>query len=192
MTSKKTVYYMRHFEALHNIQPYNFSIHDAELSPLGQTQATTAIEIIKNIPSIDLIVCSPLTRALQTYLLVFDNQRNLPLVIHPDLQEVCTEPCDTGSSLNDLKVKFPSLCDELNTFEQTFGDTEWLDKGNPENIYSPNQIEERAKRFLQWLMNRSEQHIFVISHHFMLEKLLQGDSNQKLNLKNGEIRTIEY
>jgi broad specificity phosphatase PhoE len=192
MSTKKIVYYMRHFEALHNIQPYNYSIRDPELSPLGQTQALTAIESVKNISSIDLIVCSPLIRTLQTYLLVFNNRRNLPLVIHPDLQEVCTEPCDIGSPVDDLKIKFPILLDELNTFGQAFGDKEWLDKINPENIYSPKQIQERAKRFHNWLVNRSEKHIFVISHNIMLQQLLQDTSTQKISFKNGEIKKIEH
>jgi broad specificity phosphatase PhoE len=184
---------MRHFEALHNLLPHNYSIRDPGLSPLGQTQATDAIEIIKNIPSIDLIVCSPLTRTLQTHLLVFDNQQNIPLIIHPYLQEVCSEPCDIGSPLNDLKEKFPSLENELNTFEETFGDSEWLDKTNPENIYSPKQIKERAKHFLHWLMNRSEQHIFVISHNLMLGQILRDEkNNQPIDLKNGEIKIMEY
>ncbi|CAF1129782.1 unnamed protein product [Adineta steineri] len=192
MTTKKIVYYMRHFEALHNIEPYNFKLPDPELSPVGQTQSNAAIEIIKKIPSIDLIVCSPLTRTLQTYLLVFNDRRTVPLIIHPDLQEVCTEPCDMGSPLNDLKTKFPNLSNEFNTFEQTFGDIEWLNKIHPDNIYSPQQIEQRSKRFLDWLMNRSEKHIFVISHNLMLQKLLQNDNKQKIEFKNGEIKTIEY
>ncbi len=188
MPTKKIVYYMRHFEALHNISPHNYNLPDPELSPLGQTQANDTSEIIKNIPSIDLIVCSPLIRALQTYLLVFNNQQNISLIIHPDLQEVCTEPCDIGSPLNDLKLKFPSLLNELNTFKETFGDSEWLNKINPDNIYSPKQIKQRTKRFLHWLMNRSEQHIFVISHNLMLQQLI----HDKINLKNGEIKAIEY
>jgi broad specificity phosphatase PhoE len=183
---------MRHFEALHNILPYNYNIPDPELSPLGQTQANTTIDMIRNIPSIDLIVCSPLIRALQTYLLVFNNQSHLPLIIHPDLQEVCTEPCDIGSPIDDLKRKFPNLLNELNRFEETFGDNEWLDKINPDNIYSPKQIKERTKRFLHWLINRSEEHIFVISHNLMLQQLLQDKNNQKITLKNGEIKIIEY
>jgi len=193
MPTKKIVYYMRHFEALHNILPYDYSIHDPELSPLGQNQANDAIENIKNIPSIDLIVCSPLIRTLQTYLLVFNHRQNIPLIIHPDLQEVSNEPCDIGSPLNDLKIKFPSLSNELDIFEETFGDTKWLDKVNPENIYSPKQIKERTKRFLNWLMNRSEEHIFVISHNLMLQQLLQhNNNNQKIDIKNGEIKAIEY
>jgi len=193
MSTKKIVYYMRHFEALHNIPPYNYNIPDPELSPIGQTQANAAIEIIRNIPSIDLIVCSPLIRALQTCLLVFNNRQNLPLIIHPDLQEVCTEPCDIGSPINDLKIKFPTLLNELNTFVETFGDSEWLDKINPENIYSPKQIKERAERFLHWIMNRSEENIFIISHNLMLQQLLQDTNNsQKIDFRNGEIKVIEY
>ncbi|CAF2958972.1 unnamed protein product [Rotaria sp. Silwood2] len=184
---------MRHFEALHNVPPYNYNIPDPELSPHGRTQAAATIETIKNsIPTIDLIVCSPLTRALQTYLLVFNTQNHTPLIIHPDLQEVCTEPCDIGRSINQLMIKFPSLFDQLKTMEQTFGNIEWLDKTNPESTYSPKQIKQRAKRFLQWLINRSEQHIFIISHNLMLKELIQGDNQQRFNLHNGEIRTIEY
>ncbi len=190
MSTKKIVYYMRHFEALHNISPYNYSLHDPELSPLGQMQAKPAIEMIENIPSIDLIVCSPLTRTLQTYLLTFHNRKNLPLIIHPDLQEICSEPCDIGSSLFDLHKKFPGLSNELKTFEETFGDHEWLDKNNPESIYSPKQIKQRAKRFHQWLMNRSEEHIFIISHNLMLNELLTD--SQKIGLQNGEMKIIEY
>lgn len=184
---------MRHCEALHNIIPYNYSLRDPELSPLGQTQANNAIKIIENISSIDLIVCSPLTRTLQTYLLVFHNQPDIPLIIHPDLQEVCTEPCDTGSPIIDLKNKFPNLSNQLTIFGETFGDSEWLDKNNPENIYSPKKITERAKRFHQWLMNRSEENIFVISHNLMLRQLLQdNNTTEKLELKNGEIKIMEY
>ncbi|UJR08427.1 hypothetical protein I4U23_012697 [Adineta vaga] len=192
MSTQKVVYYMRHFEALHNIPPHNFSIHDPELSSLGQNQATNAIQNIQTISSIDLVVCSPLIRTLQTYLLVFNNQRNIPLIIHPDLQEVCNEPCDIGSPLNDLKTKFPTLLNEFDVFEDTFGGNEWLEKNDLESIYSPKQIQQRTKRFLQWLMNRSEKHIFIISHNLMLQELLPKEKNRKINLKNGEIKTIEY
>ena len=155
-----------------------------------QTQANDAIEIVKMIPNIDLIVCSPLRRALQTYLLVFKNQHSSPLIIHPDLQEVCSESSDIGSSVDILKTKLPSLLNELNTFEQTFGDVEWRDKINSESIYSPKRIEERVLRFHHWLKNRSEQHIFIISHALMLRTLFHNEV--KTALQNGEIRAIEY
>ena len=190
MTSKKTVYIMRHFQAFHNIPPFDCSIHDPELTVHSQNQATDAIETVKKIPNIDLIACSPLIRTLQTYLLVFNNRQSSLLIIHPDLQEVCSELCDVGSSVDILRTKLPSLLNELNTFEQTFGDVQWRDKINPESIYSPQRIEERAQRFHHWLKNRSEQHIFIISHDLMLRTLFHNEV--KTTLKNGEIRAIEY
>jgi hypothetical protein len=34
--------------------------------------------------------------------------------------------------------------------------------------------------------------IFVIYHNLMLQQLLQDNNNQKINLKNGESKAIEY
>ena len=193
MSAKKTVYYLRHFEALHNVPPYDYSLRDPELSPFGQSQAASTWEIIEKIPSIDLIVCSPLTRTLQTYLLLFHQRTHIPLIIHPDLQEVCSEICDVGSPLNILREKFPSLSKSLTTFEETFGANDWLEKQNPESLYSPKQVKTRAKRFHQWLINRPETTILVISHNLMLAELLSDPTRkEKLALKNGELKTMEY
>ena len=183
MNSRKKLYFMRHFEALHNIQPYNFNIPDPDLSPHGRTQAQETIEHVKSIPQIDLIVCSPLTRTIQSYLLVFADRLDIPLIIHPYLQEKCTEPCDTGSSIQDLKQKFPNLIEQLSTFDEH----EWLDKLNPESIYSPERIIERCQRFLDWIRTRSEENIFVISHNLLLKQLC----NQKSDFKNGEIKLFD-
>lgn len=192
MSTRKLVYYMRHFEALHNLPPPNYRIPDPELTPQAQQQALTAIEVVKQIPAIDLIVCSPLIRTLQTYLLVFNNQNRCPLIIHPDLQEIFCEPSDIGSSVEELRKRFPSLINELNTFTQTFGENEWLEKTNPENIYSPERLEERKKRLLNWILNRPEKNIFIISHNVMLKAFLYNDRDHKYDFQNGEIRQIQY
>lgn len=186
MSSKKTVYYIRHFEALHNIPPHDYTLRDPELSSFGRTQVKSTFELIEKIPSIDLIVCSPLTRTLQTYLLLFHHQLSIPFIIHPDLQEVCSDVCDVGSPLEILRERFPNLIDALNIFEQTFGPNDWLEKSKPNSLYSPQQVKTRAQRFHQWLMNRPEKNIIVISHNLMLGELLDA------SFKNGEIKTIEY
>ncbi|CAF1415490.1 unnamed protein product [Rotaria sp. Silwood1] len=108
---------------------------------------------------------------------------------HPDLQEVCSERCDTGRPIVDLKRTFPLLIKEFNTFEQTFGDIQWRDKLNSESFYLPNRIEERAKAILQWLINRSERNIVVISYNLMLKAIFQLH-NQLINMKNGEIKMM--
>lgn len=189
----KTIYYIRHFEALHNVRPYNYQLADPVLSPLGQSQAVETIEALKDIASIDLIVCSPLTRTLQTYLLLTDDEqrRQIPLIIHPDLQEKCSEPCDNGRPIVELKRDFPSLINPLTVFEETFGDEEWRDKVNPSSRYSPTRVEERARAMLRWLLDRPEEHLLVISHNLMLKVLFQLHG-ETVELRNGELKKIEY
>ncbi len=42
-------------------------------------------------------------------------------------------------------------------------------------------------------MNRSEENIFIISHNLMLRQLLQdNNTTEKLEIKNGEIKIMEY
>ena len=189
----KTISYIRHFEALHNLPPSNYQLLDPALSPHGQSQAAGTIEALKTIPKIDLIVCSPLTRTLQTYLLLSDadDRRDIPLILHPDLQEKCSEPCDVGRPVAELKREFPSLVKELNVFEETFGDEEWRDKLTPSSRYSPSRIAERAKSILRWLLDRPEEHLLVISHNLMLKALFELHG-QSVDLRNGQMKTMEY
>jgi broad specificity phosphatase PhoE len=190
----KTIYYIRHFEALHNVLPYNYALVDPVLSPLGQSQAAGTIEALKDIPSIDLIVCSPLTRTLQTYLLLTnadEDRRRIPLIIHPDLQEKCSEPCDTGRPIVELKRDFPSLIEQLNVFETTFGDDDWRDKLNPASRYSPSRVDERARTMLRWLLDRPEEHLVVVSHNLMLKTIFQLHG-KAVELRNGEVKKMEY
>ena len=194
---KKTVYYLRHFEALHNIRPYNYELVDPRLSPLGESQAAKTNELLLTFPPIDLIVCSPLSRTLQTYLLTIDHLVRsskfaaIPLIIHPDLQEVCSVPCDVGRSVQDLKRDFPSLNEPLETFRQTFGDDEWREKNQRESFYHPDRIDERARRIRQWLIDRPEERILVISHNLMIQALFRLDGEQA-DMSNGEIRIKDY
>lgn len=185
----KTIYYLRHFQALHNIPPYNYQHLDPRLSPTGERQAKKTIEILSNLLPIDLIVCSPLSRTLETYLLL--QLTSSPLIIHPDLQEVCREPCDVGRPIDELKRDFPSLNEQLETFRQTFGDEHWREKTRLDSFYHPDRIEERARRIRQWLIDRPEQRILVISHNLMIKSLFKLD-NEHVDVKNGEIQIKTY
>ena len=55
---------------------------------------------------------------------------------------------------------------------------------------------ERAVRFAEWLMNRPERHIAVVSHghflrHFMTELQPKREESQILRLKNAEMQEME-
>ena len=194
---KKTVYYLRHFEALHNIRPYNYQLVDPRLSPLGESQAAKTNEMLLTFPPVDLIVCSPLSRTLQTYLLTIDHLvrsakfAEIPLIIHPDLQEVCSVPCDVGRPVEELKRDFPSLNEPLDAFRQAFGDEQWREKHQRESFYHPDRIDERARKIRQWLIDRPEERILVISHNLMIQALFRLDG-EEADMSNGEIRIKEY
>ena len=196
--STKSIYFIRHFEAMHNIEPWNHQLHDPELSPVGQLQAPSTIERVEQIEQIDLVVCSPMTRTLQTYLNIFRGNdtihhrlSKIPLIIHPDAQEILEKPCDTGRPIVELREKFPILINELNKFETMFAGFEWLNKSDPSNLYHPQRIHERILRLLRWLVERPEKSIVVISHGLLIKEIFRRQG-QDVHLSNGAVYKAEY
>ena len=74
----KSIYLIRHGQSEANValdlDNPNF-YYDAELTSLGKKQAQNAQKKLENI-DFDLMLCSPLTRALQTFSLIFPNGNN--------------------------------------------------------------------------------------------------------------------
>lgn len=58
-------------------------------------------------PPVDLVVSSPLRRAIYTGLEGFSDveRQGRRLMALPDLQEISSLPCDVGSSVRDLRVE---------------------------------------------------------------------------------------
>ena len=71
----KEIYLIRHGQSEANValdlDNPNF-YYDAKLTSLGKKQAQNAQKKLKNI-HFDLLLCSPLTRALQTFRIIFPN-----------------------------------------------------------------------------------------------------------------------
>jgi len=106
---KKTIHCIRHAESEHNIPPWNVKLKDPYLTTSGRSQAECLGEQFPFLHSIDLIVCSPMKRALQTTLLTLqDLLRNTKqqIIALPELQELSSKPCDTGSSLAEILTEF--------------------------------------------------------------------------------------
>jgi broad specificity phosphatase PhoE len=123
MASSK-IYIVRHAESEHNVSK-DFSQLDPPLTALGFEQARQLSQTIPDASkNVAIIFCSPLRRAIQTTLAGFSDildKRYFPndsgqeahggatLLVEADLQERSDLPCDTGSSLEDLKKAFPHL-----------------------------------------------------------------------------------
>ncbi|CAF1232108.1 unnamed protein product [Didymodactylos carnosus] len=168
--SEKTIFYLRHCQAEHNVNN-EYNIQDPRLTQIG-------IEHAKKIilpPNLELVVCSPFVRTLQTYQILFPG-KEIPLIIEPDLQEVSMCECDIGSSVETLVEQFPDLAREL----QRDLKHDWNEKTKDQ--CTKEAIQKRAEKIRYLLHKRSERKILVISHNCFLHGLV-GE-----HFENGEIK----
>lgn len=90
-----------YIQGLHNLTAANHVIHDPLLTDLGNEQCRQLREKFPYHSGVELVVSSPLRRtiytALQSFGPIFDERKDLKLVLLPDIQETSDVPCDTGS-----------------------------------------------------------------------------------------------
>lgn len=173
MTGEKTIHFIRHAQAQHNATG-DHSIPDPRLTAEGVRQAQ---RIKDGIPAdvlahLELIVCSPMRRTIQTTLLAFHRQiewQGVPVKLSADLQEKNGHPCDTGSPQSILLSEFPQLEKEINELPVSW----YLKQGD----YASDRasLEKRAAKFTSWLLSRPEKIIVVVSHNGFLEYLVGNE-----------------
>ena len=80
------------------------ALHDAALSEKGRQQALAVVA-----PPVDVILVSPLTRAIQTAMILYPSRHN-EFVIVPGASEFLCATCDIGRPVSTLLKEFPSVC----------------------------------------------------------------------------------
>ena len=117
----KVVYFCRHGESAHNIDPVALGTPDNPLTPRGIEQASAALrsclrsivetEVAAGGGLFDAVVTSPMTRAIETCLYSTDGL--LGPGVSPRVEPLCTERgssvCDRGSARTTLEARFPAL-----------------------------------------------------------------------------------
>lgn len=91
--------------ALKRVDPMLF---DARLSPLGEEQVRAA-RARHDAIGYDVVLMSPLTRALQTGLGIFGHRADLAFEVEPLHREHVSNSCDIGRSPQELQADFPQL-----------------------------------------------------------------------------------
>ena len=169
----REVYLIRHGESEANAAEFldissDTYIFDAELTTKGKMQAKTASNKLNHI-EFDLIVSSPLSRALQTYEIIF-SKRDIELEINPLHREHVAHSCDIGKQPDELKKIFPNL---------NFGKLEkyWWNNGKKIQekkifIESIANLNLRVKKFKTFIENRNEKRIAVIGHGTFYSKII--------------------
>jgi len=157
---------IRHGESTFNaawraasVDPLHF---DAPLSPAGVLQVRKARRALEDMP-VELVVTSPLTRALQTTAGLFDGHRHSPrIVVHALMRERVENSCDVGRRPSELAVDFPSL--DLAHLDDVW----WHADGIPDTrgicIEPSASVAARALQFKSYLRGRPERCIAVVGH----------------------------
>lgn len=168
---------------------------DSPLSPLGVKQAT---RLGKSRPAfcddLELIVTSPLTRALQTFDLGvkqhLDPAACVPIIALPHASERLYLISDQGRTVNDLQqdyghVDFKTGFDEHDDenaswwYQHDPAYSEWRPTGRGQRYACPGEpdhaFEERMMRLYNWLKERPESKIAVVCHWGVIDWFLDMD-----------------
>jgi len=185
----KTIYFLRHGQSVYNasmqkhgVDPMHF---DAPITELGKQQAAQAIHKIRRIPhELDLIAVSPLTRAIQTMLIAFQERiPKTPISVRPESRELVSGSDDLGRTPEELKQEFPLLDfthlkkvwwyhgksdpdheeDDPNLSRMRFQEKYFRE---PKAIYKP-----RLEKWKQWLAQNDHKIIAVVGHADIIYQL---------------------
>ena len=167
--SQRSIYLIRHGQSTFNAAYENGGpdplLFDARLSPLGHRQVASARETLAA-QRFDLVVTSPLTRAIQTTLGIFAAPSALlgstPIRVEALPSERMASNCDVGRPPPALAREFPTLgFDHL-------PEVWWPCAGalDPVGVTpeSDSEFTERLLRFRAWLEALPEQRIAVVGH----------------------------
>jgi broad specificity phosphatase PhoE len=172
----KTVYMIRHAESegqVAHLQGLDrktaASLRDCNLTEKGRDQAH-AISVRLSEERIELVLASPLTRALHTSLLGFPNKN---ILVHYDLREVGSRapenvPREMSLVLQDLQAPLSHRDRSLVFDIATHQPSDW-----PRD-YSPNVVKrDRIRRLFHWLYNeRREITIAVVCHYNVIRSVV--------------------
>eukprot|EP00696_Hemimastix_kukwesjijk_P002584 gnl/Hemi2/13168_TR4504_c0_g1_i1.p1 gnl/Hemi2/13168_TR4504_c0_g1~~gnl/Hemi2/13168_TR4504_c0_g1_i1.p1 ORF type:complete len:233 (-),score=47.64 gnl/Hemi2/13168_TR4504_c0_g1_i1:813-1511(-) len=157
--------------------------YDAPLSKKGQRQVAALREKIKLLMARhdrpQLVVTSPLTRAVQTTVGGFEDTK-LPIIVSAAHREILHTACDVGRTPTFLAQDFPNI--DFSHLPEIW----WYEdaKDRPTILRESRESARlRVKSFKDWLLARPETSIAVVGHSQFFKKFL----DQTFKLDNCEI-----
>ena len=165
MTSK-SILCIRHGESTFNAarpkagaDPLHF---DAPMSAIGHEQVRLARSRLRGVP-VELVVASPLTRALQTAIGLFaDHPSTPPILVSALLRERVENSCDVGRAPARLSADFPSLA--LSHLAEVWWHAEGVPDARGICVEPIERVEARVAEFRTLLASRHEHSIAVVGH----------------------------
>jgi broad specificity phosphatase PhoE len=197
MRDTKFVYLIRHGQGVHNSRARDIgrsaysdeSLLDAPLDEIGRKQASALGEHLRDsgLP-IELVVVSPLRRTLETAKLAFGG--TVPQLALEEIREAFgAHACDKRGPVSAVRHVFPHV-----DFSLVKTDEDTWHGPSRETV---REVAARGHKFVEFLRERPETHIAVVSHGVFLETLVGGlvlgVVDPRINaerFKNCEIRAV--
>lgn len=142
-------------------------LRDAPLSAFGHQQIHVTRAAAESLQP-DVVLVSPLTRALQTADGLF-GKTSVPIIVDAIHREKVTNSDDVGSPPDLLRSRFPHL-----SFDHL--DDHWWHRGPLDELGVPvepdTSVDERVAAFRRALSQRTEQRIVVVGHGNFFARLV--------------------
>jgi broad specificity phosphatase PhoE len=157
------------FNAAWAASPADPLFWDARLSDLGREQVRKARDALRRHP-VEAVLVSPLTRAIETAIGVFDGHPTAPpMRIVPLLRERVENSCDVGRAPGELAAEFPSF--DFAHLPPVW----WHCDGEPDHrgihVEPEDVVRARVDQFRTSLRSRDERLIAVVGHGTFLYHL---------------------
>lgn len=150
------------FNAHHRVTGRDPGHIDARLSELGHQQAAAARKNLQKIP-FELVVTSPLTRALQTTAGIFSGHPSKPALLVEVLHRECQESsCDVGRAASVLAYEFPDF--DVGHLPEIWWHAEDPVQAEGYPVEPRDLFDARVAGFRDWLRARPETTIAVVGH----------------------------
>ena len=170
-TTSKTLYLIRHGQSLAN-RDYDESnaYRDAGLTEQGIGQAKALQTELEKL-QLDLALVSPLTRALQTCQNALPPSYAGPIIVLPEIAEICSSHYSCGRTRSVVQPKFPKTFDWSHV---PMDDVWWWPYDQRHRSESSEYQQKRIEKFRQFIQTQPEQRIAVFSHGDYLWEFLEG------------------
>lgn len=176
----KTLYFVRHGYALHNFLFWKlgkeaYHIRDTQLLQKGIEQATHLGLTWEDKNQIDLVICSPSIRTLDTALMIFKDTNHK--IVASDLileYPQGSEECNRRKDKTVLQALYP----QVDFLDIIYEKLPWNYKHETKRC-----LHKRIKTFIDWIKSRKEKNICVVSHSSFIGELKDGvigDENNEL------------
>eukprot|EP01084_Bolivina_argentea_P156520 272806_1 len=186
----KHIALIRHGQALHNVNSENWYTPDNPLTKYGESQLKRLREKLTKqykkafYDKIDVVITSPLLRALQTTLILFSGM-NIPIYVSVHHTECFSAECDFGTNVDVLLKKFP-IFKAFKGWDDISNENWWpIEEETREKLF------ERHISFADLLIKHDKKCIAAVGHGAFFKAFTKQFGKERM-FNNGEINWYKF